>query len=297
MLASMTGFVSKTLTVRVDENESVQLLISIKTLNSRFFESTCRLAPALNALETEFIKSAKSTLHRGHMYLNVTLSNPNCFKNTITLASSTARGYLDALALAKKQFNLSGTVTVNDLLSIPNIFVAEDAMIDEPFKIAIMKSFNQALKDLQQQRLDEGAALRKDLELRAALMVKHITAIAQAFARIHAKAKKTAQTKLTTLRKADKDTANMQGLMLYAELDKTDIHEEIVRFKAHLENLASLLHAQQLEKGRQLDFILQELAREINTITSKCPHAPISNNAISIKVEIEKCREQIQNIV
>jgi len=84
---------------------------------------------------------------------------------------------------------------------------------------------------------------------------------------------------------------------LYISLDKMDIHEEIVRFKSHLKNITQQLESEKKEKGKRLDFTLQELAREINTLSSKCSDASITSQAINIKVELEKSREQTQNIV
>lgn len=84
---------------------------------------------------------------------------------------------------------------------------------------------------------------------------------------------------------------------VYVVLDKIDIHEEITRFKSHIENLQKLIEDKKIEKGKRLDFTLQELSREINTITAKCSDAGISTRAIDIKVELEKAREQTQNIV
>jgi uncharacterized protein (TIGR00255 family) len=103
--------------------------------------------------------------------------------------------------------------------------------------------------------------------------------------------------RLTTLDTSNQEMSDAQRNALYFELDKIDIHEEIVRFKSHLETFTKALHTKELEKGRRLDFILQEMAREINTITSKCSDAEISAHAINIKVELEKAREQVQNIV
>jgi uncharacterized protein (TIGR00255 family) len=91
--------------------------------------------------------------------------------------------------------------------------------------------------------------------------------------------------------------ADMRKNALFALLDKMDIHEEIIRFKSHTENIKKQIAGQSIEKGKKLDFTLQELGREINTITAKCSDALIGAHAIDIKVEIEKAREQIQNIV
>ena len=93
------------------------------------------------------------------------------------------------------------------------------------------------------------------------------------------------------------DMADARKSAMYAMLDKIDIHEEIVRFQSHLKNLQDLLNSAGVEKGKRLDFTFQELAREINTITAKCSDSKICEQAINIKVEIEKSREQTQNIV
>ena len=93
------------------------------------------------------------------------------------------------------------------------------------------------------------------------------------------------------------ELADMRKGALYTILDKIDIHEEIVRFQSHLKNLKTLLQSDADEIGKRLDFTLQELAREVNTITAKCADAQITRLAINIKVEIEKAREQAQNIV
>ena len=91
--------------------------------------------------------------------------------------------------------------------------------------------------------------------------------------------------------------ADAQKNGLYALLNKIDIHEEITRLNSHLENFITILQQPDAEKGKRLDFTLQELGREINTITAKCSDSTISSHAINVKVEIEKMREQIQNIV
>jgi uncharacterized protein (TIGR00255 family) len=91
--------------------------------------------------------------------------------------------------------------------------------------------------------------------------------------------------------------AEMQKNALYVVLDKIDVHEEIVRFKNHIQTLQNSLISKDIEKGKRIDFILQELSREINTITAKCSDGTISSHAINIKVELEKAREQTQNVV
>jgi len=297
MLSSMTGFVSKTISLPIDKKEMVNVTINLKTLNSRFFEATCRLSYALNVLETEFIKLAKNRLNRGHMYLNITISDPNFFKEEIVASLSMIKSYLDVLNVVKKQFKLPGTIALNDLLRIPNIFVAEEAPVDDKIRKLILNGFDDALTELRKIRATEGAELLKDLKKLATIISDEIDSVKKLFKISFKKKQDEINKKLAKLNKIDQDLAKQQRIQFCQELDRLDIHEEIIRFKTHLKSFETLLNKKQEEKGRQLDFILQELGREINTIAAKSVDSTISSHAISIKVELEKCREQIQNIV
>lgn len=293
----MTGFVSKTITISTDKEQLVNVNIHIKTLNSRFFEATCRLTHALSTLETELVKRAKEKLNRGHMYLSITISDPNYFKGKVTTSLSIVKGYLDMLNEVQNQFKLPGTIVINDLLRIPNIFVAEEAFIDEKTRDLILKGFDEALLALKKIRAAEGTELLTDLQKRTAIMAEEIEEIKKLSKVALKKKQEEIKKELVQLGKIDSELAQQQRMQLYLELDRTDVHEEVVRFKTHLKSFDTLLNKKQEEKGRQIDFILQELGREINTIAAKSDDSTISSHAINIKVELEKCREQIQNIV
>ena len=139
--------------------------------------------------------------------------------------------------------------------------------------------------------------LSKDLYQRIAIIQQEMNVITQ---RAHIFVAESKKKILDTLQEIGADEnliINAQKNGLYAMLDKIDIHEEITRLTSHLEDLTTQLKSQDIEKGKRLDFILQELGREINTIAAKCSDSTISSHAINVKVEIEKMREQIQNIV
>lgn len=297
MIASMTGFSSKTISLTISRTQQVTLTIHVKTLNSRFFEANCRLSQALIPLEIELVRRAKQQLYRGQLYLNMTLSDPNCFKQEVAVSIAMVKEYVNALKKIKKECKLAGTITISDILTIPNLFSTEEMPISAKLKESILKAFDESIEQTLKSRLVEGAALGKDLEKRAQIMEEHIEKVNELFKVTLAQQQEDLNKEVANLKKIDNDLANVQQMHLYQELDRTDIHEEIVRFKTHLENFANVLHNKQIEKGRQLDFIVQELGREINTIAAKCSDGRISAHAITIKVELEKCREQIQNIV
>ncbi len=153
------------------------------------------------------------------------------------------------------------------------------------------------IDELIEMQTKEGQALKKDIIARVAIIDKEIKAIEIAFEALMISQKQKVNEGLAGLEKDASKFAEMQKDALYAILDKIDVHEEIVRFKNHLKTLLISLESQEIEKGKRIDFILQELSREINTITAKCSDAAISSHAINIKVELEKAREQTQNIV
>ena len=128
-------------------------------------------------------------------------------------------------------------------------------------------------------------------------MLAEITDIKKTFKETFKEKQEEINNKIKELANLDPEFIKQQRIQYYQELDRADIHEEIVRFNTHLKTFDALLKKKQPEKGRQLDFILQELGRETNTIAAKTTNSSISAHAIAIKVELEKCREQIQNIV
>jgi uncharacterized protein (TIGR00255 family) len=191
--------------------------------------------------------------------------------------------------------NIPGSVGLDTLLQLPNVFVVSEAEINENTARTIMTTVAELLQVVVSMRMQEGAALQKDLEGRIAIMATEIDAIAvQAHEMIDTQKAKINEA-IQALKMDETQFAHAQKDALFAMLDKIDLHEEIVRFK--IKSLSGYLTTQSAEHGKRIDFTLQELAREINTIAAKCSSAPISERAINIKVEIEKAREQAQNIL
>jgi uncharacterized protein (TIGR00255 family) len=209
----------------------------------------------------------------------------------------TINGYIKALEQIKKTSDVSGTVSLDALITLPNVFIVEEQDVDDASRQAILQGVGQAIEALIKGQDAEGAILRKDLENRAAIMQTEISAIEAESAELLSAQKKKVQQALQEIAQDESKLAEIQKNSLYAMLDKIDTHEEVVRFKNHLTNFNSLLHATMIEIGKRLDFTLQELAREINTISAKCSDSQISTRAINVKVELEKAREQVQNIV
>jgi len=297
MIRSMTGFASKLITLSFDKDRKANIEMSLKSLNSRFFEATCKLNYQLSALETELTKLLKKKLFRGKIYFTLYTSNQDLFKGAITPSLETINSYAQAIDQAKKTCKLEGQLSVSDLIRLPNVFAVEEKEIDTTTKKQIFDAADQLITTLIAEQEKEGIELKNDMEKRIAIMRTEIDAIEQASGKLIEVQKAKVEQALQDIQGDENTLAEIQKHAAYTLLDKMDINEEIVRFKSHIKNLDDQLTSETVEKGKRLDFTLQELAREINTIAAKCSDATISSRAITIKVELEKTREQAQNIV
>jgi uncharacterized protein (TIGR00255 family) len=297
MVYSMTGFAAKTLVIFPDSDNPVNISLSLKALNSRFFETTCKLPYALNNFETDFIKQFKTKLVRGHVYFTIHASSQHLLSCTVKPNLDTIKGYVAAVEQIKEETHLHGDIALSDLLQLPNIFNVEEKDIDESSRKLLFDAVEQLIDEVIEARKKEGLSLKKDLEQRIAIIQQEIDAIERAYNTVMEQHKALVNEELEGLETLQDDVAEPRRQVLYSMLDKIDIHEEIVRFKSHLANFSAQLVSPALEKGKKIDFTLQELAREINTIAAKCSDSTISGLAINVKVELEKAREQVQNIV
>ena len=225
------------------------------------------------------------------------MNNQNLFKGSVEPSLKIIDGYIKAINQVKEKFSLKGELSVEDLLLLPNIFSIEEKEMDEATKKLIFATIEGLMQELIHGQEKEGLTLKIDIEQRLSIMEKEMAAIEIASAHLIENQKEKISATLQAVETDENKLADIQKNAAYLLLDKMDIHEEIVRFKSHLKNLAAQLQSAEIEKGKRLDFTLQELGREINTIAAKCSDATISSHAINVKVELEKAREQVQNIV
>ncbi len=297
MILSMTGFASKIATLTLSDGSKINITIELKTLNSRFFETTCKLSYSLSYLETKLINRLKKKLLRGHAYLTMHILDTQALYGAVSPSLTVIKGYAQAIDQIKKTVPVEGVLTVSDLLRLPDVFETEQKAIDKEFEKQIFKIVDELADSVTKTRQQEGATLKKDLEKRFSTMKKEIFAIEKSAETLMSQKKKEVVKLIKELEQEESEMMEARKSALYISLDKMDVHEEITRFKSHLANITKQLESTKLEKGKRLDFTLQELAREINTLSSKCSDASLTSQAINIKVELEKSREQTQNIV
>lgn len=296
MLLSMTGYASQAVEVKTSLSGLVRMVVEIKSINGRFFEAVCKLPSALSSLEVDIITMLQKKLLRGRVYVTIKMENEAESFAPIRPSLKNIQEYLDAAEDIKKQFKVSGTLSLSDIFHLPHVFIVERADLGSREQKAIFAAVDQVADQLAVVRQEEGKRLLRDFVKRFQVCKKRIGEVTKKFERLVLDVKKEIDHNLVLSEKGG-EVVRIKLEELYATLNKIDIHEEITRFSSHLENVESLIKDSSVEKGKRLDFVLQELLRETNTIMAKCSNFDISSSSVDIKVELEKAREQIQNIV
>lgn len=296
MIRSMTGFAERIVPLVLADESKSSISISIKSLNSRYFEVSCKLPYQLNSLETELNKILKQKLHRGHVYYTLYVNDASIFKTALEPSLSTIEEYMTAISQIKSSYPIAGELSLSDLLALPNVFTSQEKVVDEQAKKMIVSITTELIDELFAAQTKEGASLLIDLKNRIAIMRREIDTIETTNKSLIVLQKEKIAQALNEVQADTTTLADIQKHAAYTLLDKMNINEEVVRFNSHINNFESELASPKTESGKRLDFTLQEMAREINTIAAKCSDATIGTLAINIKVELEKAREQVQNI-
>ncbi|RKH03165.1 YicC family protein [Corallococcus sp. CA053C] len=291
MLKSMTGFGSGRARVG-DEEVSVEA----RSLNHKFCEVKVRLPRELSALEPALVKLVKDRLARGSVEVLVRRQAATVSGNVPTVDVALAREYARAFREVATALGLSADVAWSQVANQPGVIRLEEKGVDvESATQATQTALQQALSALETMRNTEGESIHTDLDTR----MKLIEGWSQEVARLAPRAVNDYQQRLTErvaelARGVAVDPQRLaQEVALFAE--RTDIAEEVTRLATHLEQFR-LLMASPEPVGRRMDFLVQEMHREVNTTGSKSQHAEISSRVVSMKAEVERIREQVQNV-
>lgn len=291
MLRSMTGY-GRGHAV----NGRYDITVEVKSVNHRYFEFTSRLPKAYLFLEDRLKHTLKDACSRGKVEASVSIQLLDGGESEITLNLETTRGYLTALREAAAELDLMDDLRLSDLISFPDIFTVHKTEVDPDEMWAMVEPVaREAVEAFVKMRETEGAQLKIDLQNR-------LETIAGSLQEIEERAPKLKEEYYSRLYQKIAEVLadqNIDESRLITEAaifaDKVAIDEETVRLRSHLAQFNDLLESDE-PVGRKLDFLVQELNREANTIGSKCQDVSISRRVIDIKSEIEKIREQIQNL-
>ena len=290
MIKSMTGYGKGTANAEIGE-----VSIELKTVNHRFRDISTRLPMGLSTFETVIKKEMETTISRGKIDAFIgfeTAQDVKSFEVNLPIA----RGYYDALTKLQKEFSLKADISVSQMTSIRDVIKAKDLEIDQDkLKELILTALRQALISLDDMRKTEGNALESDIKNRLLLIrniCKEVETKQPELARSYMEKLKNRISELTEDTNLD-ETRIIQEVAIMA--DKSDVTEETVRLDSHIKQFEELLNTQG-PVGRKLDFLIQEMNREVNTIGSKSGDSELSRGVVDMKAEIERIREQVQNI-
>jgi len=296
MMKSMTGYGRGEFM-----RDGRRFVVEIKAVNSRYRDLNIKLPRFFNCFEDSIRKRIAADIHRGQTDVYINFESLSTEDVAVKLNDTLATMYVERLNEATEKYNLSGGVTLEMLCGFPDVLVAEKTLIktdadaaDEIWQV-LLTALEQALEKFLVVREKEGAALKEDIVLRLGIMEDGISKVSACAPRVLEEYKKKLETRLEeVMGQANVDEARIaQELLLFA--DKSCVDEEITRFKSHLSQMNVFLE-ESGAIGRKLDFLIQEMNREINTIGSKSSDIETTRLVVALKSEIEKVREQAQNI-
>ena len=276
--------------------ENFAVAVEIKTVNNRFLDVHLRMSGELQTMETLIKRLITNRLSRGRVdvFVNVEQTGDVAYEINRPLIS----GYLAALREMRNEFSLTGEPDLNMIARLPNVLQTKRSDIGEVLAENIERACADALDELEKMREVEGEILKDELASRIDAIENLLPAIEAESENVAEEYRQRLNKRIENLLKKTDSQIELDAARLAQEVaylaDKSDISEEISRLKSHLEQFRQILNETQ-EVGKKLDFLTQELNREANTIASKTNNLTVKEAALTMKAEIEKIREQIQN--
>ena len=295
--AQVKGEVQNTSTPVSSPNAKLGFTLSLKSVNHRFLDLHFRLPSGTDSLEMQLRRLLKDTIARGH--LEVSLSIDRSTSDSFSLNRELVSGYIAAFRAAAAEFSVTSEPDLNAVLRIPGALDAATETPDGEIETAVMAKVGEAIERLNQMREEEGRGIARELRQRmthlqdaAQSVQQHRRAVLHNYTeRLHSRLQELLGSTI------DRERVLQEAALL---VDRSDIQEEIVRLETHVQHFLGLLD-QGGEIGKKLDFLLQEMNREANTLLSKTSGLAgealkITEAGLAMKAEIEKSREQVQNL-
>jgi uncharacterized protein (TIGR00255 family) len=296
MIKSMTGFSSLT-----REDDLVALSVTLRAVNHRYLDVQVRVPAALNDQETRIRSLLQHAIARGRVEVTISLQFRRPPVPSVELNDAFVTALESALERARTRGVIAGHLTPGDLLRLPHALSIREQPADgageqpEALAAAVTDAVADAVSELERMRVHEGAHLRDDLEARRRGLGDMIERIAQAAVRGQSDLQARLGARIAELTAEQPLDRTVVAQEVVRMVGRSDISEEVTRFRAHLQHWSALADSPE-PCGRKLDFLLQEMNREINTIGSKADGQSVSELIVEAKAELEKMREQVQNV-
>ena len=291
MVKSMTGYGRAVETVN-----GRQFTVELRSVNNRYLDCTVKAPRMLSFAEEAVKQTVKNVISRGKVDVFVTIHSETGVDATVTLNTAVVEGYLSAMEQMAEKYPVKNDISVSLLSKMPEVFSVEKPEVDEEqLQADLMSVLHKALENFDAMRVAEGKALENDLRSRGATIEELVGQVEKGNAQTVVDYRQRLENKI----KEVLASTNIDESRILTEAaifaDKVAVDEETVRLRSHLQQMYSMLTTGGA-LGRKLDFLLQEMNREANTIGSKCTDVRLARIVVEIKAELEKIREQTQNI-
>ena len=287
----MTGYGRAVETVNARE-----YTVELRSVNNRYLDCSVRLPRILTFGEEAVKQAVKSFVSRGKVDVFISVRSECGDELQVTLNEAVLKSYLDAMHRMVQEYGVKDDIQVSTVARMPEVFQIEKPQVDEDQLLAdLMQVVQKALESYDAMRVTEGAALEQDLRSRGNTILEYVSVVEQG----NAQTVEDYRTRLENKLREVLENRNLDESRILTEAaifaDKVAVDEETVRLRSHIAQMNTML-TQGGAVGRKLDFLLQEMNREANSIGSKCTDVNLARVVVDIKAELEKIREQTQNI-
>ncbi len=291
MIKSMTGYGRAVETVNGRE-----FTVELRSVNNRYLDCSVRLPRMLSFAEDAVKQAVKASVSRGKVDVFITVRSEGGEEVSISLNKNVLEGYLNAMRQMVADYGVADDISVSVASRLPDVFIVEKPEVDEEQLLGdLMYVVGKALEGYDAMRCTEGAALDKDLRSRGQTILDYVAKVEAGNGQTVSDYRARLEAKLREV--LENTSIDESRILTEAAIfaDKVAVDEETVRLRSHLEQMNTMLTSGGAV-GRKLDFLLQEMNREANTIGSKCTDVNLARIVVDIKAELEKIREQTQNI-
>ena len=290
MIKSMTGYGKSYISINSREYQ-----VEIKSINHRYSDISIKMPRTISYLEDDVKKEILLQINRGKVDVFITFANNSAEGNEIKINTEVAKMYIDELKKLAEEQNILANIEVTEISRFPDVLTIKSNNDDETIKTELLEAVRQATNNLIKMRETEGEKISQDLLKRLCYIEEKAKEISKLSTGLIEEYVVKLEERIKEILKTEEvDKSRLaQEVVIYA--DKCSVEEELTRLNSHIFQFRELLESN-TAIGKKLDFLIQEMNRETNTIGSKANNLSITNNVIDIKTELENIREQIQNI-
>ncbi len=290
MIKSMTGFGKSNLSVNSREYQ-----VEIKTVNHKYIDINVKMPKVISYLEDDVRKTISSKLKRGKVDIYISFDNYSQDGNNVKINTELAKLYIQNLKQLAEEEKINANIEVSEIAKLPDVLTIKSELDEEQIKKELLEAIQNSVEKLIQMRQTEGSKMAEDINTKINQIEEKVNEIFELSTGLIEEYVVKLETRIKEILKTEEldKSRLMQEVVIYA--DKCSVEEEITRMRSHINQLRNLLESNEAV-GKKMDFIIQEMNRETNTIGSKANNLEITNRVVDIKTILEDIREQVQNI-